>query len=311
MFLSQATYAGDVGSVTGADEICGALAASAGLLGEFVALLGDAARSPIDRLAGSRGWVDLNDQPIVDTPADWLTARHRRPLLITNTGQQAPFGYRTWHSDGLRNCAGWTSNAAGDDGLSSARASALLGTGQPACSTANGLVCAEIGHRAALPPEAEPGRTTFISTQRWAPDPLLGIAGADAVCTTEAAGAGLTGSYLALLATSEGNGFHRFDLGGPVWRRVDGVPITATAAAFAEPSGWLSAYANLTAAGAPVPGYAYTWSGGPGLTCADWTNQDAGLGRGGDAHLGDLTYFRASSDFWPCSTELFLVCLEE
>ena len=85
----------------------------------------------------------------------------------------------------------------------------------------------------------------------------------------------MPGSYLALLASSAGGPFARFDNGGAPWRRVDGVRITATAAEFAaQASGTFHAtFVNRNAAGEPLIVFGAR-IGGVGAHCQDWTSTD-------------------------------------
>jgi len=71
VFITSTTYPASFGGVTAADGFCQERADAKSLGRTFIALLGENAR-PETRLAGSRGWVDLAGNAIVDEPATWL-----------------------------------------------------------------------------------------------------------------------------------------------------------------------------------------------------------------------------------------------
>jgi hypothetical protein len=68
--------------------------------------------------------------------------------------------------------------------------------------------------------------TAFVSAGYYYPS--NGMGGADTICTSEAAAAGLPGTYRAFLATTQASGMSRFGEGGAPWVRVDGVVLAAT-----------------------------------------------------------------------------------
>jgi hypothetical protein len=118
-----------------------------------------------------------------------------------------------------------------------------------------------------------PGRIAFVSVGQILPN--AGRAAADALCQTEAVGAGLPGSFRALLATSTASAGSLLDTSMGPWVRVDGVPLADTAAAVVSGSP-LRTRIVLGADGSQPWGN-LVWTGGPeigsaGLTCMDWSS---------------------------------------
>ena len=171
-----------------------------------------------------------------------------------------------------------------------------------------------------------PARKAFLSRAAVTGD--SGVAGFDAVCSSEAAAAGLPGTYLALVATLEASAASRFDLTGPPWARVDGVVVTAKAADLATPS--LIAPIDVTADGAySTAGQAWTGAFAPGqpgqaggaaaveTTCGDWTGTTANpMGSLGVPALTQTPGQQFAANFFhafesPCSLPAALYCLQQ
>jgi hypothetical protein len=272
-FVTVATYAADLGSSAAADAICQDAADGASLGGAFVALLADSSRDHLDALAGSRGWVDLNGLPIADVPSDWVDGRMRFPLRRTEAGTLVTG--RVWFGSDVMNCGDWTIGGNVPAGATGQASSANLLTPTTPCNDPAHLFCVEVGRTEPLPPIDESGRYIFVSTATWQPGG--GLASADALCAGEAASASLPGTYLAVLGSSAGGPLARFDIGGAPWRRVDGVRVAATAAAFAaQPAGDVyPSFVNLDAAGVPRT-YVGSHVGSAAAHCQDWTSADPG-----------------------------------
>lgn len=99
VFLSSATYPGDLGGLSGADLKCQALAASAGLADPhtFRAWLSDGAHSPQNRfttldLLGAP-YVLLNGRIVADTFVELIDLGPRTGISITETGQSVANAY--------------------------------------------------------------------------------------------------------------------------------------------------------------------------------------------------------------------------
>ena len=120
IFASSATYTGDLGGLSGADQKCGALASAAGLSGTYKAWLSVLGTSASSRLSHSAyAYVDTLGQLIATNWADLTDGSIANPINIdeNKTGPvyfDAYTGtdYRgMYYDDGIGNdftCSGWT-----------------------------------------------------------------------------------------------------------------------------------------------------------------------------------------------------------
>jgi hypothetical protein len=143
-----------------------------------------------------------------------------------------------------------------------------------------------------------------------------GIAAADALCQSEAAAAERSGSFKAVVASTDASPASRFDLSGPPWVRADGIRLAPTAAAFFESEQWDSA-PNVTLGGAYVEyailagGSSLNQPGTAGNTCSNW-NSRVGSVLGGQAGGTDPgTFFYEGLFTMDCATPASVACLEE
>lgn len=121
IFTTQSTTDGDIGGVTGADAICAAEAAAAGLPGTFLAWISDSTVDPTARFSKilpyelpppvstsvASGWADLTDGSIgapldVDASGTTLTTVLRSWTATSSTGSAIP-----------NNCDDWTNGTSG------------------------------------------------------------------------------------------------------------------------------------------------------------------------------------------------------
>ncbi|MFT3925514.1 MAG: hypothetical protein QM778_23445 [Myxococcales bacterium] len=236
------------GGITAADNECKRLAGVAGLhptqwiayLGTEAPCPGQASGSchPTQRMGSSRGWVNLQGEPIADTQADLKNRRWLHPVYYNDTD---------WHTTvAITGCAGgevkagstcvdWTSSSGNATWGSpeSVGDSAEYVFTHP-CNDPWPYYCFSIGENAALPAIAAPtGRLAFTTTTLWTAGG--GLAAADKICQNEACSAGLTGSancasnpgtsriFKAFLATSTNTAASRFSATGSNYYRTDGV----------------------------------------------------------------------------------------
>jgi len=174
------------------------------------------------------------------------------------------------------------------------------------------LYCFGVDRSAEVAPEPAAGRRAFLSAREFGPD--LGLAGADALCQTEAGSSGLSGSFLAMLAVEGTAPVSRFDLDGSPWVRADGVLLVEDAADLA--TGLLVSAPSVQADGETYL-YMYMWSGASNptdvgtaaMTCDSWTS--AASSSSGHFWLSGLADLAVASSL-PCDVRLpRLLCLEE
>ena len=155
----------------------------------------------------------------------------------------------------------------------------------------------------------------------WAPTLNGGLAAADAVCTTDATGAGLPGTYKALLATVGATAISRFNTsaGQLPWARPDQTLMTATPGALAGALVYLDASPHSNAVNTQFFGQVFLWTGAPNLitvgtaltTCNSWNapSGTASIGLAGYSRISD--WFGATSGVACNTANVRHVCLQE
>jgi hypothetical protein len=290
VFRTAATYPTLNRTYALADAQCDAEAAYAGLPGSYRAWFSTTTVDARDRLAGARGWIRPDGLPFADTITDIVQGRLFTPLDID------PFGNRaggqpvmtgtapTGVVQGGGTCHDWT-----DGPTSGSRASeGLTGTtGEfwtygtfDDCGHPSVLYCFGVSHTAALVVPRSEGRLAFLSESMFTLD--QGLGGADAICNADAARAGLSGSFAALLATSTASAASRFsDFEDSVWVRPDGMALNRPGERLFDMTD-VRVTLGVTAAGAYAP-FTYVITGAPTPrfvpgsteTCDDWTSTTA------------------------------------
>jgi hypothetical protein len=230
--------------ISRADALCAADAAAAGLPAghTYVAWLSTSTMDAKDRLAGARGWVRIDGQPIADTVADLTSNKMLFPIRITAAG--AVVGLNgAGHSpvatgtalDGTKTtstCTDWSSTTT----------MVRIGNAQNAgqtwtdwfdgdaafCANLERLLCFGTDRNTPLTVARSTGRLAFVTAGAWAPGG--GIATADAFCQTEANAASRSGTFKALLATTTASAASRMNMSGSAWVRADGMPLAAPGA---------------------------------------------------------------------------------
>ena len=299
----------------GADAICRQRASDAGLLGDYVAYLGTNMVRPVDRLGNARGWVRMDGKPLADRVEDVSAGAFYYPLRIDENGEDVgsvlvatgrqrvgdgtPYHCNNWQDPARIYDAG-TSDATLADWDSS--------TDTQPCTELAHLYCFGVGLDAPLVPTPVAGRRMFITVQGFAGGG--GLTSADALCAQEAALAGVSGTFLAMLPTLAVSAISRFDLTGPTWVRMDGAELAATPLDFI--SGALETSPSISANG--LPRRALVLSGGvaPGNTtsntCLDWTGTT--VISGGASWMSDGAAFHGGGADIDCSGAYPIYCFE-
>jgi hypothetical protein len=259
----------------------------------------------MDRLGGARGWTFVNGLPFADEVTKLFDPDEHifYPASFDERGNALPVGEMimtgTQHTGVLdpgNNCNDWSSTAAqffggltGYGGLGWTDAS---GTD---CSQSGRLICFGLGRIAVVAPTPPAAKRLVFLTQPWQPQ-AGGLAAADARCASEAASAGLPGTYRALLATAGSSALSRFSASGAAWYRPDDVKVANSTADFA--AGILSAPVTVIANGQVELTNRAVWTGAatPAVagsnTCGDWTTPTAGLPASiGISYATDGRYF--------------------
>lgn len=323
MFVTSIGYSSDLGGLAGADAKCQALAMAAQLGGKFVALLSTSTVNAKTRLGQSRGWVRVDGKPFADDPADLFAGRMYYPPRVDEGGNEVPPG--TLVMTGSRGDGTVEGHAANDWttggmdvglGVAGSGSFAWLGYGYSTQQMPLRIYCFGVGGhmRVAPPVAATPHRKAFVTRQGF--DPLRGLAGADAHCATEAAGAGLAGTWRALLATSAATAASRLDTTGPPWARTDGVMVVEKASDLIQ--GKLVAPLNVSADGLEHSSYS-AWTGAEtpdhraDANCKDWSSglRTDTATAGASMHT-DAQWFGGYRSSTPCDFVMAkLYCLQQ
>lgn len=315
VFVTSTSTDGAFGGVAAADAICAARANAVGLNGTFIAYVSDAVTNAASRLVGSRGWVRVDGAPFADAATAFSNSQIVFPPrtnefgddvgrvpVYTGTDRGAPL---------LDRCQEWTSGVGTlDGGMSiSEYARDSVGASSRACTTQGRLMCLEIGRDIPVTIHPNTGLVAFATRMEWRPGG--GRADADALCASEAASVGLTGTFLAALATTTESIANRFPA-GQHYRRVDGVRLVRSNDLFDVD--WLDVPPELDQTGQQVSND--FWTGATRFNevpmadenCNDWMDGTTALR--GHMHLTNKTDVRTPAKTDPCNASIPLLCLE-
>jgi hypothetical protein len=273
-----------LGGLEGADAICQMRADAAGLDGTYRAWLSTSDTDAKNRLAGARGWVRPDGSPFARDLAQIVAGGFYYPPMLDEHGA-VPSTWRVWTGtlgDGTalafegHFCQDWTDD---DPGTSALQGELDAGPGWWSdrfivpCDDAARLYCFGIDHDYDLEIEPVQGRQVFVTNAGLDADEGRDVA--DTLCAAEAAAAGLSGSFLALMAVPGSAPADRFDLGGPPWVRMDGIPLFAPGDAMGSLETAIALRANGTVASVAMAWLGSTSPTAAGTldhTCQDWSS---------------------------------------
>lgn len=327
VFVTSRSYPPNFGSLEAADRYCNLAALAGGLTGVFRAWLSTSAMDARDRLQGARGWVRPDGLPFADTVDDIVRGRtfyppsidelgHRvvmNPLITDNVATgTTEFGVLSPES----NCHDWEygfGGAAVQAGYPDSSAGMWTAGTMGPCDQAARLYCFGVDRVAAVAPAPAPAgsRLAFVSTGRFAPS--QGVSAADALCNAEAAGAGLAGTFSALLATTTAPASARFP-SAATWMRPDGVSLNAVGSDMFQAGP--SATINVTARGSygAITGVltgaeAATALAQSSQNCVDWTDSST-LAYGSAGVSTSVSGWFSNSGIDACNYPLPIYCLQ-
>ncbi len=325
VFVTSTSHvAGDLGGQAGADAICNARAAEAGLAGIYVAWLSDAQTNAIDKLGTARGWVRTDGKPVVADAADLVAQRFYYPIIYNELGNTVALGSlvltattsdgQAADSTGLY-CGNWTDATDANTNFPAGR----IGGGARYWTEYTGLGCAAEGHLFCFGVDQQhdlefvpqPGRLAFTARAGLTAD--AGRAAADAQCQQVADAAGHSGTFLAALAVPGESAADRFDLGGEPWVRLDGIPLFPDS----EPMGNVLQAPILYDADGSMLAYSLVWAGatGPqvagatGTTCNGWSEVTGGAPMGTSWDMSWWNWNISGTD--ECTVLVGVFCFEE
>ncbi|MBM4776858.1 MAG: hypothetical protein GQE15_04070, partial [Archangiaceae bacterium] len=316
---------GALGGVDGGDAVCATQASAFGLPGTYRAWLG-LPQEAAARLGAARGWRRLDGAPFADRAVDLADGGALwSPALVTTTGSgdlSARTGFVATGalSDGGRaDCDGWLIPSTDEAGAGETDSTGPLWKSTtstmnlPPCNQPGSLYCLGTDRSRPVVPDAPPdaGRLAFLSSP-YAVN-AGGVVAANSHCQREAADAGLSGTFSALLATNTRT--LRQGLTG-TWHRLDGVPFHLGSADTGSLPDYPVGTLSLTASSGYVTGRTLVFTGAPSgsmsidssstFNCVNWTQM------GGNAVVGNAT----TMNWWRagmagCSELARLYCLQQ
>jgi len=326
VFVTSRTYqGGSLGGLGGADIICQTHATEAGLPRpmSYVALLSTSDADARDRLGTSRGWVRVDGRPFGDEVSDIASGQIYYPVGLSELGIPPAEGrVMTATNPDLTKAALRCGNWADTSALVAVRGDARDGTARwvdldlaspAACSANLGIYCFGTGIIRELVPAPPPEGAALAFVSNDTRNGRMGIAALDTLCSDAATGAGLGGSFKALVTPRGGeNAVSRLTFTGP-WYRPDGILVASTLADVAAAS--LESSLSVTADGFSYGNFR-VWFGAssPSATsssshCSQWSAV-LPLARGRTGRAG------AAHDFFSgplalCSADFRVLCLED
>ncbi len=309
-FATDALYDGDLlgdpaPADAEADAICNAAAAGAGLPGTYRAWLSSTTVSAASRFAGARGgWVRPDGVPVAGSLAALTSAQLLSTINITELGNQITnnaeltFWTNTLPSGAIavtsaaQTCQNFTSTsgASGSSVLGRTTEAGTEWTSLPGnfqnCSQPAHLACFQVSTSGptypvpAGPRLAADATPIFVSQATFQGN--AGLAAMDGACNSEAAAAGLPGTYVALVSTTSASAGSRVPRPTP-WARTDGRAAILGAIYTQQLPVLFDASAQRSSAADHVA----TWTGmsfsyndlsSTGESCLDWTTASASEG---------------------------------
>jgi List-Bact-rpt repeat protein len=310
-----------------ADKNCNDSAKAAELPGTYVAFISSTGVNAKDRIPSSaRGWVRTDGQPFLDRVADIPMNKIYFPPDLDGAGAPVVGVFPATGTDGTgsatdKTCKGWTSSSAQDRWIGGDPTSGSFTWMQgfeTDCTQMVRLYCFGTGSNTPLTITKTPGRVAFV-TQMGLPIPLGGVDKADAICKSEATGAGLPGTYKALISMNGVAAASRFNAAGMPWVRVDGIPLAFPGSSILD-GGSLQVPLGQQASGTYVGVYRVAGGsatpqdpGTPDTTCNDWTVTDNSR-QYWTAHAHQTrnwwgSFLASCTDF--CPNCLPIICLQE
>ena len=222
----------EFGGLAGADSICNAEAADAGLPGSYIAWLSDSDDDAIDRLTatGARGWIRPDGFPVADDPGQFANKAIWYPMRVEADGDLAPTNASPITGTGasgtavVSHCDDFTAdNGTVAWGYASGVLDMWTYRGAKGCGSATLLYCLGVSKSAPLDLVVPSVHwNVFLSESTFTPD--AGLAAFDAACNGDATEAGLPGSYAAMVATVGASALDRADLSRP-WVLPNGATV--------------------------------------------------------------------------------------
>jgi len=313
IFLTTATYDGNLGGRAGADEKCRAAAGSANLTGTFIAVIGADGESvdpsAVSRLSRARGWVLPSGKPIMNDAADLLSGNQWYPIKEDQQGNDLGASTEYWSGVNAQGNAGhqcnqWTDNTELQSGeFGKGNEATGLGHQTSKCNQTRHLLCAATDLQAPLPaPVRDNKKFVFVSRTMFGSSGQ-GRAKADQICGAEARLANLSGTYVAVLGAGGVAAINRFDSVAE-YQRTDGLPLGFLSA----PASFINRAADRSIVNSDT--WAEPLAATPQFNCNDWTDTNiVSSGATGSAESAGTDAF--DNYLKPCNQAFPVFCAQQ
>lgn len=283
IFLTTATYDGNLSGRAGADEKCRAAAGAAGLTGTFIAVIGADGEaidpSATSRLRNAQGWILPSGKPVMNDAADLLSGNQWYPIIEDQRGNDLSASSEYWSGtnsmgDPGNQCQQWTSSSGTGNG-EYGKGSEATGLGQLTgeCNQSKHLLCAATDLNAPLPaPTRGNQKFVFVSKNLFG-STVNGRDAADAICAAEATSATLPGTYVAVLGAQGTAAITRFNSLAQ-YQRTDGLPLGFLSA----PASFINRAADRSIVNRDT--WAEPLAASPQVNCNDWTDNNVATSGG-------------------------------
>ncbi len=284
--LGYITNFGNFGGLTGADGICQSAASSRSLPGNWKAVLSDEATNASTHVSITGPVYNLGGAVVATDATQFWSGNWTNPSYFDEKGTPVTTSIRTGTvAGGARRpgytCSSWTSASSGisTNMTNGATATGIFGTGMGFyCAGASSFFCiSDVTTLAPIAANRIPKRNHVIfATSATTTGNMGGIVGADALCQSAATGAGLSGTYVALLCVTgrPPSYFANLLRGGA--KTVNGSVIAYDRDQLFQQTTISTNLIHTETGGSPVgfgthSGCTSAGDGGVGSTCSDWT----------------------------------------
>jgi hypothetical protein len=320
MFVTSGSWTGiELSNLATADSHCAEAATAGGVQGTFVAWVSTATVDANARLGGARGWIRRDGEPFADQVNDIINGRLFYPPNVNEFGVEQSGSldvYTGTGANGLRAnaCPGATSGTIGALDATTDQWTELNATS--ACGNSFHVYCFGVDNNfAVIPPPAPAGALRAFVTTGSSVQIGDSVSTFDQACMVEATTAGLSGTFVALVATVGGGARARLLTNPEGWYRVDDVKIAND-----ETFTLLRAPLNVTAD--KMYGSGKVWTGVPSAnttfdtpavtasSCDDWGARTYAT----DAATGDIqrsNKLALSHELTPCSASIRVYCFQD
>jgi hypothetical protein len=291
--------------VAAADAECAARATAANLAGTYVSWTSDPTSDARDRIGTAAGWARIDGRPFAATVDSLISNGPWFPPQFDENGVEVGL---TYVSSGTNSTGTLTGNSPACNIGGRPTHTGTNWFGGIVVGPPQRVVCLGVDRAVAVTAPVATGRIAFVSTTNFVASG--GIAAADALCASEAAGASLPGTYKAFMSTTTTPAASRFDLSGPTWVRTDGVPVMESAADLATWT-WVTSVDRRSDRSVSQGA---AWTGnltGNTLaqTCNDWSTTSSTVF--GILHVNTESANQQTTFQNGCATNANLICLQE